>query len=80
MGRVVLHGEIKVNERAIGRWSAVNKGSAYPDGPDAYLCNVDIYDSQRPLLEFEVVHWRRDGAAVLASKVLWQYGLRVRSN
>lgn len=70
----MLHGEIKANGTTIGWWEAINKGNGHHAGQHKYECHVEV---QGVAHDFELFHFRVDGAGVLASKVLWQYGLRV---
>lgn len=67
----MLHGEIKVNDMAIGEWSAT-RGDSVGDGHHFYNCHVMYWDLQgyKRLAEFTVVYAEQDGAVVLAGKVL----------
>lgn len=71
---MALHGKIEVNGVAIGQWEAVNKGAGFHTDQYLYQCAVEVNNTT---YEFELFHFREDGAATLASKVLWQYALRV---
>lgn len=68
----MLHGDIKSNDHEIGRWKAVRAGSAGTDGEFIYRCDIDFtyMNGYSDVRRFFVLHSFRDGAAILASKVL----------
>lgn len=73
----MLHGEIKVNNVEIGRWTAVRKEEVGLDKANPmyrYECHMDYRNSAGYPMEaaFEVRHNYKDGAVLLASKVLLQ--------
>lgn len=78
----MLHGEIKVNDGYIGKWSAVRKERtlALPDEVDPehnstyyrYDCHVEYFDMGGYLKfgDFTVTHRYGDGPLMLTAKVL----------
>lgn len=64
----------------IGRWTAVRVGGIDNERGNTYRCEVAMFPPCHPEhhghLTFEVRHFYADGAADLASKVLWQFALR----
>lgn len=69
----MLHGEIKVNHRVIGTWSAV-RGEKFTDEPLRY--SYDCYMTYENMAGypmkavFQVIHAYGDGPIVLTGKVL----------
>lgn len=70
----MLHGEIKVNNREIGKWSAIRKEPVNPETAIfRYECRVHYRSEQGYLHDvqnFDVYHAYADGALVLTAKVL----------
>lgn len=69
---MALYGEIKVNNQTVGWWSAV-RGQPHGEHHFRYGCEVERINPH-DRCSFDVVHDYRDGAVVLAAKVLTAAG------
>lgn len=76
----MLSGKIEVDDTVIGWWKAKRQGEVNNDLGNTYNCEVQMFPPCHPEQHrtdiFAVRHFYEDGAAVLASKVLWQFALR----
>lgn len=64
---MAMHGDICVNDRIIGTWSARRRDFNPGSGVAIYDCHTRSTDRN---IQFEVVHTRSEGPLVLATKVL----------
>lgn len=75
-----LQGTISTQNEQIGWWKAVRVGEIDNERGNTYQCEVRMFPPCHPEhhghLLFEVRHFYADGAAALASKILWQFALR----
>lgn len=67
----MMHGDILVNEVAVGRWEAV-RGEAVMNDTYRYACKLYYRNSEgHPLFaEFQVIHWEKGGAVQLSYQIL----------
>lgn len=68
-----LHGDIRVNGKLVGRWSAQRAmNDVGPDGQNLYKCDFILNQPDGPPSkgDFIVVHRYQDGALRLAARVL----------
>jgi hypothetical protein len=71
----MLHGDIKVNDKPIGHWSA-RRLRRFPAEVNEYECEVEINGWSR---EFHVSHRFSNGALALVTKVLVQADMELRT-
>lgn len=65
-----LHGEIKVNDRVIGSWSARRINPLTDDADEMHEYEVAVNMIDEGLVTSKVTHFYADGEAILAAKAL----------